>query len=110
VPIILIIIYRTAGAALSLIGDGSLALIILTLSAGIAAGHLLGGPEPSRRVALAQAAATRHPGIAAIIVQRNFDDRRVMLAVILFLLTSIVISAMYGKWMTSRTTLKMVSA
>jgi BASS family bile acid:Na+ symporter len=101
-PIVLLIVYRTAGAALGLLGDGTLAVIVITVAAGIAAGHWLGGPEPGRRIALAQAAATRHPGIAAMVANRHFDDKRVMLAVILFLLTSIVVSAIYNKWMTSR--------
>jgi BASS family bile acid:Na+ symporter len=102
VPIILLILYRSAGAAFTLIGDGSLAVIIFTVVAGIAAGHLLGGPEPERRAALAQAAATRHPGIAAMVANRHFDDKRVLLAIILFLLTSIVVAAIYAKWVTRR--------
>ena len=53
-------------------------------------------------MALAQAAATRHPGIAAMVAHRHFDDKRVMLAVILFLLTSLIVSAIYAKWMTRR--------
>jgi BASS family bile acid:Na+ symporter len=101
-PIVLLILYRSAGAALGLVGDGSLAVIILTVAAGIAAGHVLGGPEPERRAALAQAAATRHPGIAAMVANRHFDDKRVLLAIVLFLLTSIVVSAAYSKWIASR--------
>lgn len=101
-PIILLLIYRSAGAAFGLIGDGSLAAIVLTVAAGIVAGHWLGGPETSRRMALAQAAATRHPGIALIVARQHFEDRQVTLAIILFLLTSIVVSAIYGKWMTRR--------
>jgi BASS family bile acid:Na+ symporter len=102
VPIFLLIVYRSGAAAVSLVGDGSLAVIVLTVVAGIAAGHWLGGSDPARRTALAQAAATRHPGIAAMIANRHFDDKRVMLAVILFLLSSIVVSAIYSKWITSR--------
>jgi BASS family bile acid:Na+ symporter len=101
-PVVIILIYRTGGAALALIGDGSLAIIVLTVVAGMAAGHWLGGPEPARRMALAQAAATRHPGIAILVAHRHFADRQVTLAIILFLLTSIVVSAIYAKWMTRR--------
>ncbi|HLO20313.1 MAG TPA: Na+-dependent transporter, partial [Sphingomicrobium sp.] len=57
---------------------------------------------PERRAALAQAAATRHPGIAAMVANRHFDDKRVLLAIILFLLTSIVVAAIYAKWVTRR--------
>lgn len=101
-PIFVLILYRSTGAAIALVGDGTLAAIVLTVVAGIAAGHFLGGPEPSRRMALAQAAATRHPGIAAMVANRHFDDKQVLLAVILFLLTSIVVSAIYAKWISSR--------
>ena len=102
VPIILLILYRSTGAALALVGDGSLAVIVLTVVAGIAAGHLLGGPDPARRTALAQAAATRHPGIAAMVANRHFNDQQVPLAIILFLLISLIVSALYGKWVMSR--------
>jgi BASS family bile acid:Na+ symporter len=101
-PIIAVIIYRNAGASFALVGDGSLTIIVLTVAAGIVAGHWLGGPEPMRRMALAQAAATRHPGIAILVARRHFEDAQVTLAIILFLLTSIVVSAIYGKWMARR--------
>jgi BASS family bile acid:Na+ symporter len=105
VPIILLIIYRSGGAALALVGDGSLAVIVLTVVAGIGAGHLMGGEDRTRRTALAQAAATRHPGIAAMVANRHFHDKQVLLAIVLFLLTSIVVSAIYARWMTSRAAL-----
>jgi BASS family bile acid:Na+ symporter len=101
-PIVLLIIYRSGGAALALIGDGALAVIILTVVAGIAAGHLFGGADSTRQFALAQAATTRHPGIALLIARTHFRDQQVTLAIILFLLTSIVVSALYAKWMTRR--------
>jgi BASS family bile acid:Na+ symporter len=81
-----------------LVGDGTVVVINLTVLAGIAAGHWLGGPNPSHRAALAQAAATRHPGIAALIAHRNFDNPQVVLAIMLFLLVSVVLSALYGRW------------
>jgi predicted Na+-dependent transporter len=39
-----------------------------------------------------------------MIANRHFEDKRVMLAVVLFLLVSIVVSALYAKWMTRRVT------
>lgn len=101
-PIMIVLIYRSGGAAFALIGDGSLAAVVLTVAAGIAAGHWLGGPETTRRMALAQAAATRHPGIALIVARRHFEDQQVTLAIMLFLLTSMIVSAVYSKWMTRR--------
>lgn len=109
-PILILLIYRTGGAMLGLIGDGTLAVIVLTIVAGIAAGHWLGGPETTRRMALAQAAATRHPGIALLVARRHFEDQRVTLAIVLFLLTSVVVTAIYGKWMTRRIAVQGASA
>ena len=97
-PLVIAIVWRTGSQLLGLFGDGTVAAIVVTVAAGLAAGHLLGGPDPANRMALAAAAATRHPGIAALVANRNFDDRRVMLAVILFLLVSILVSAVYEAW------------
>jgi len=96
VPIILLILYKSGGPMLSLIGNGVLLAIVVAVVAGLAAGHLLGGPEPSHRMALANAAAARHPGIAMLIAQGDFDDQRVRLAIVLFLLTSMVVSGVYS--------------
>ena len=92
IPIILLIVYKSGAGMLALIGNGVLLAIAVAVAAGFAAGHLLGGPEPSHRMALASAASARHPGIALLIVQHDFDDPRVRLAIVLFLLTSIVVS------------------
>ena len=97
-PLILLILYVAGGAMLGLLGDGTLLAIVATVAAGLAAGHLFGGPSAANRMALAAAAATRHPGIAALIAQHNFDDRRVMLAIMLFLLVGILVSALYRVW------------
>ena len=94
-PILILVLYKAGGPMLSLVGDGSLIAIVVTVSIALVAGHFLGGPEPDDALALATAAATRHPGIAALIAQRNFDDPRVMAAILLFLFTSMIVSAIY---------------
>lgn len=98
IPIALLILLKMGSGLTSLIGHGGLIIITVTVLAGIAAGHWLGGSVPAHRVALSQAAATRHPGIAGLIAHKNFVDPQVMLAIMLFLLVSIVISAAYSKW------------
>ncbi|GAA3908324.1 hypothetical protein GCM10022276_28350 [Sphingomonas limnosediminicola] len=92
------ILYKQGGAIVGLIGDGTLVVIVLIVLAGILAGHLLGRPSPLHSNVLAVSAAIRHPGIAALIVRDNFTEPRVMLTVILFLLTSFVVTALYGVW------------
>jgi len=93
-----LILYKEGGAMLGLIGDGTLLAIVVTVAAGIAAGYWLGRPNPANSDALAMAAGTRHPGIAALIVHANFNDPRVMLTVLLFLLTGIVMTMAFLLW------------
>jgi BASS family bile acid:Na+ symporter len=98
----MLILYKEGGALLGLIGDGTLLAIVVTVAAGLLAGHWLGRPNPANSDALAMAAGTRHPGIAALIVHANFNDPRVMLSVLLFLLTGIVMTVGYLVWQTRR--------
>jgi hypothetical protein len=51
-------------ATWALIANGMVIAIAVLIVVGLAAGHLLGGPEPDGRTALALAAASRHPAIA----------------------------------------------
>jgi BASS family bile acid:Na+ symporter len=95
-----LILYKEGGAMLGLLGDGTLLAIVVTVAAGLAAGHFLGGPNAANSNALAMAAGTRHPGIAALIVHANFPDPRVMLTVLLFLLTGIIMTLAYLVWQT----------
>jgi bile acid:Na+ symporter, BASS family len=68
---------------LAVIGNGTIAAIVAFLLVGLAAGHLLGGPDPHDRAVLALATATRHPGIALAIVASNFPEQKQILPVIL---------------------------
>jgi BASS family bile acid:Na+ symporter len=98
VPVLIVL----AKPMLALVGDGALLSIVLVVSSGLAAGHLLGGPEQVDRMALAFAAATRHPGMAFLIAKTNFDNPKVVPAEIMFLLTGIVVSSVYQALMKSR--------
>lgn len=98
VPVGLIALFVARHALVELIGNGALVAIAAATVAGIASGHMLGGPLLENRMALALAAATRHPGIAGLIIHRNYEDKRVMLTVVLYLLTSVVISSLYQAW------------
>jgi BASS family bile acid:Na+ symporter len=97
----LVVLFNDGMRVLGLLGDGSFLAISVTVVAGLAAGHLLGGPTMADREGLAFAAATRHPGIAAVIATKNFESRQAILAVLLFLITSLVVSAIYQAWVKS---------
>jgi bile acid:Na+ symporter, BASS family len=97
-----LILYKQGGAIFQLVGDGTLLAIVVTVAAGLAAGHFLGGPNPATSTALAMAAGTRHPGIAALIVHANFNDPQVMLTVLLFLLVGVAMTLAYLVWQMRR--------
>jgi bile acid:Na+ symporter, BASS family len=101
-PVVVLLLYASGNQIAALIGNGTLLATFVTVAAGLAAGHWLGGPEPANRVALAIASATRHPGIAGLIVHANYQDKRAMMAVVLFLLNSVIVSALYQAWARKR--------
>jgi len=102
-PVALLFLIKSGSALVGLIGDGTFAVINGTILVALAAGHWLGGRDPGHRAALAQAAATRHPGIAALIAQGDYAEKpQVMLAIVLFVLISLVLTALYGTWAKKR--------
>lgn len=98
-PVAVLLLIKFGGAVMGLIGDGALVVITGTILVALSTGHWLGGRDPGHRSALSQAAATRHPGIAALIVHGDPNAKpEVMLAIVLFLLLSIVLTALYAVW------------
>ncbi|MBB3892151.1 BASS family bile acid:Na+ symporter [Phenylobacterium haematophilum] len=86
----------------SLIGDGAvIAMAALTLVTLIG-GHMLGGPADYDRATLAVASSVRHPGIAMLIANTTFADKRVTAAVLLYLLVSMIMGALYQAWFKHR--------
>ena len=70
----------------ALIGGGTLLALAAFTAAGLAAGHLLGGPHADERTLLALATATRHPGIAITLANATAPDATAAsIAVILYL-------------------------
>jgi BASS family bile acid:Na+ symporter len=99
---VILYLYIAGGALLALVANGTLLACAAIVVAALAGGHWLGGPEPTGRIALAIAAATRHPGIAVLIARSATDDPRATLTIMLFLLVSVVISTLYQIWATRR--------
>ena len=73
------------------------AIAILTV-AGLAVGHLLGGPEPGNRTCLALASSSRHLGLAAVIALTNFPEARPLPIVLVFMVVSVVATILYAHW------------
>jgi len=87
---------------IGLIGNGTLLAIAVVSGAGLAAGHMLGGPDPDDRSALALATLTRHPGIALAIAKASFPGLNVLDGVLLYLLVSVLIGVPYRRWALAR--------
>lgn len=101
--VVLAIVVTQGTQVLALVGNGTLFAMAAVAGAGIIFGHLLGGPETVTRKSLALAAATRHPGIAALVAQANFEfDRQVLLSIALFPLVSVAVSSIYIRWLKVR--------
>jgi len=76
-------------------GPGMVALVVLLLA--LAIGHLLGGPHPDDRTALAIACTTRHIGVA-VIVTTTFRGPRTMVLLAAYVVASAVVSIPYLQW------------
>ncbi len=92
-------------AIVATVGSGSILAILAFVLVGLAAGHLLGGPDPDDRTALALANATRHPGMALAIASATFPEQKLALAaVVLYLLVGGVVSLPYLRWRKGKST------
>lgn len=83
----------------TLVGQGTILATLAFVLAGLAAGHLLGGPEPANRAVLALTASSRHPGVAGAIASANFPgQKQVLSAIFLYLIVNAVVSIAYRRW------------
>ena len=90
-------------ALLAQIGDFTLVAITVFVVAGLAVGHLLGGPVPDDRTVLALSTATRHPGVAIAIAHFNApDDHSIAAAILLAFIVGAILSVPYVKWRARR--------
>jgi len=80
------------------VGDGTIVAIVIFVAAGLAAGHLLGGPDPEQSVVLALSSACRHPAIAFSLASSNFPEERVGGTILLYVLVSWVVCVPYIAW------------
>lgn len=101
--VVIALLYAQARDAFDLIGSGVMIAILVTVLAGVVAGHFLAGSAPADKLAITLAATLRHPGLAALIAQRNFPDQKVELTIILYLLTAVAFSLLYQAWILKRT-------
>src|ERR1043166_9115 len=79
---------------LSLLGNGTIIAIVVFALIGLAAGYRLGGSQPSERMALAMATASRHPAVAITAATAMTPAERLApAAVLLTMIAGSVLSA-----------------
>jgi BASS family bile acid:Na+ symporter len=91
-------------AVASLAGDGSYLAMFLVVAAALAGGHLLGGPDPQDRAALAVTAAIRHPGLALAVAGANMVDKGVAAVVLGFVIVQFLTAIAYQRVLKPRAT------
>src|SRR5215510_888275 len=94
----LVLLVMSWSAVWSLIGNGTIIAITIFVVAGLAAGHLLGGPAPGGRTVLALATAFRHPGIALAVAATIVPEENLVAVILLYLLVSVIVGVPYAIW------------
>jgi bile acid:Na+ symporter, BASS family len=82
----------------TLIGGGALVALVTFVVAGLAIGHLLGGPDPDDSVVLALSTACRHPAMALAIATTNAPEQHFGPIILLYLLVNGIVAFPYLKW------------
>jgi len=85
---------------LGVIGQGTLVVTVAVVGFGLLVGHLLGGPDPGNRGALASATVHRHPAIALLLASAAFPEHEatVIGTVLLYMLASLLLAVPYERW------------
>lgn len=81
----------------SLVREGTVTAIVIIALLGLAAGHLVGGPDEDERTVLAHATVSRHPGVA-IVVASLTDQPLAPVGVLLAVLVSSLAVIPYTQW------------
>jgi BASS family bile acid:Na+ symporter len=89
-------------AVWALIGNGNVLAIVIFTVAGLAIGHVLGGPDPDHSLVLALSTACRHPAIALSIASSNFPDERFGATIVLYLIVNAIVGKPYMAWQERR--------
>jgi len=77
----------------TLVDVPTLVALAAFVGVGLAAGKLLGGPDPDQASVLALSTATRHPAIALAVARTNFPDEPYLgVTILLYILVAAIIS------------------
>ena len=96
--VILVLVAGALPAMWAALGNGTLFVLVLFTFAGLAVGHVLGGPKPEQSVVLALSTACRHPALALTIASTNFPDQQFGPVILLYLIVNVLMGIPYIKW------------
>ena len=74
------------------------ATIVVTTGAALAVGHLLGGPDPATRTAVAISSAARNPSLALLVATLNAAPDAITATVLAYLVISVFTIVPYVLW------------
>lgn len=94
--VILVLIDVWEGAVTA--GFRVVAAIALTTGAALAVGHLLGGPEPTMRTAVAITSAARNAGLALLVATLNAAPPAISATILAYLVVSMFAIVPYALW------------
>jgi bile acid:Na+ symporter, BASS family len=80
------------------VGLSGFMIIVVMTGVALAIGHVLGGPEPNDRTALALACASRFPALVLLIASLNFPKAKPLPVVAAYLLFSNLAAIPYMRW------------
>ena len=86
---------------LAIVGQGTIVVSAVVIGFGLLVGHLLGGPGPGNRGALASANVSRHPGVALLLGSAALPEHApaVVGTVLLYLVASMLVPIPYERWL-----------
>jgi BASS family bile acid:Na+ symporter len=86
---------------LAIVGQGTIVVSAVVIGFGLLVGHLLWGPGPGNRGALASATVSRHPGVALLLGSSALPEHApaVVGAVLLYLIASMLVPIPYERWL-----------
>jgi len=92
-----LLLFAVRTSLLQMLSEGWLS-VMLFARGSLLIGHLLGGPEPGEQTALALAAVTRHPGLAALLATTNFPQLQIIPALLAVVLGYTIVGIPYFVW------------
>ncbi len=97
VVIVLALVAAQFGTILPMLWE-SWPIVIAFAAGSLLIGHVLGGPDPRERTALAIATVTRHPGLVLLIATSSFPNLQVLPPILSLIIGCAIVSIPYTVW------------